>query len=64
MPYEIKAIEVPSTDNIHTLKGLIYIPQGEIKGIFHIVHGMCEYIGRYDHIFFRRCREGLCLLRL
>lgn len=58
MPYEIKAIEVPSTDNIHTLKGLIYIPQGEIKGIFHIVHGMCEYIGRYDHIFSAVAERG------
>ncbi len=58
MPYEIKAIEVPSTDNIHMLKGLIYIPQGEIKGIFHIVHGMCEYIGRYDHIFSAVAERG------
>lgn len=58
MPYEIKAIEVPSTDNIHTLKGVIYIPQGEIKGIFHIVHGMCEYIDRYDHIFSAVAEKG------
>lgn len=51
MSYEIRYIEVRSTDNIHMLKGLLYIPNDEIKGIFHIVHGMCEYIGRYEHIF-------------
>ena len=34
MTHKIKAIEVSSTDNIHTLKGIIYIPDGEIKGIF------------------------------
>lgn len=58
MSYEIKKIEVQSTDNIHTLKGLIYIPDGEIKGIFHIVHGMCEYIERYSHVFSALAEEG------
>lgn len=58
MSYEIKSIEIGSTDNIHTLKGLIYIPEGEIKGIFHIVHGMCEYINRYDHIFSAVAERG------
>ncbi len=51
MEYEIKAISIPSTDNIHTLQGKIFIPKGEIKGLFHLVHGMTEYIDRYDHIF-------------
>ena len=61
MSYEIKKIEVLSTDNIHTLKGLIYIPDGEIKGIFHIVHGMCEYIERYSHVFSALAEEGYVL---
>ena len=43
--------QVLSSDGVHTLKGIIYIPTGEIKGIFHLVHGMTEYIGRYDGIF-------------
>ena len=25
-----------------------YLPEGEAKGIFQIVHGMCEYKERYD----------------
>lgn len=50
MAYEIRALSVPSTDNIHTLQGKIFIPDGEIKGLFHIVHGMTEYIDRYDHL--------------
>ena len=58
MSYEIKAIEVQSTDNIHTLKGIIYIPEGDIKGIFHLVHGMCEYIERYAHIFAALAERG------
>ncbi len=58
MTHKIKAIEVSSTDNIHTLKGIIYIPDGEIKGIFHLVHGMCEYIGRYAHVFAALAEKG------
>ncbi len=50
MDFEIKALEVKSTDNIHTLKGKIYIPNGDIKGLFQIVHGMTEYVDRYDHL--------------
>ena len=51
MSFEIKTLEVKSTDNIHTLRGKIFIPNGEIKGLFHLVHGMTEYIDRYDHLF-------------
>lgn len=43
---------VPSTDGIHDLVGRVYLPDGypdvSPKGLFHVVHGMTEYIGRYD----------------
>ncbi len=58
MSFEIKALEVKSTDNIHTLRGKIYIPKGEIKGLFHLVHGMTEYIDRYDHLFSYLAENG------
>ncbi|MBQ3058042.1 MAG: lysophospholipase [Clostridia bacterium] len=58
MSYEIKALEVKSTDNIHTLRGKIYIPSGEIKGLFHLVHGMTEYIDRYDHLMSFLAKNG------
>jgi alpha-beta hydrolase superfamily lysophospholipase len=51
MEYEIRTLPLRSTDNIHTLMGKIYIPKGELKGLFHIVHGMTEYIDRYEHLF-------------
>ncbi len=50
MSFEIKELKVQSSDNIHTLTGLLYIPEGEIKGLLHIVHGMTEHIERYDHL--------------
>ncbi len=39
---------VLSSDGVHSLKGKIYLPEGEIKGYYQIVHGMAEHIGRYD----------------
>ncbi|MBQ3490174.1 MAG: lysophospholipase [Clostridia bacterium] len=39
--------EIPSSDGIHTLRGMIYLPEAP-KGILQIVHGMAEHIGRYE----------------
>ncbi len=62
MSIEIKKIKVPSSDGIHALAGIIYIPDIEIKGIFHIVHGMTEHIGRYSRIMTDLCMLGyLCI---
>ncbi len=58
MSFEIKEMTVKSTDNIHTLVGRIYIPEGEIKGVLHIVHGMTEYIERYDHLMSAIAESG------
>ena len=52
---------VMSSDKKHTLAGHIYIPDvpgGEIKGLFHVVHGMCEHIGRYDEFMRKIADEG------
>ena len=57
MAVEVKEREFPSTDGIHTLKGKMYIPEGQPKGIFHLVHGMTEHIGRYD-AFLREMAEA------
>ena len=41
------SMNVPSTDGIHTLRGIVYLPD-EPKGIVQISHGMVEHIARYD----------------
>ena len=38
---------VPSTDGVHTLRGVVFRPEGKPVGILQVVHGMTEYIGRY-----------------
>lgn len=47
---EIKSFPCPSSDGIHTLQGVVYLPEGDAKGYFQIAHGMTEHIGRYDRI--------------
>lgn len=41
---------VLSSDGEHELAGLVYMPDGEPKGYFHMVHGMTEYIARYGKL--------------
>lgn len=43
-----KNFSVLSSDGVHNLSGVVYLPEGEIKGLFHVVHGMTEHIARYD----------------
>jgi alpha-beta hydrolase superfamily lysophospholipase len=47
---------VPSSDGVHTLAGWVYIPVKQPVGILHVLHGMTEYIGRYD-TFMREMAE-------
>ncbi len=49
---------VPSSDKIHNLAGVVFLPEGEVKGIFHIVHGMTEHIGRYEKIMTNLAAQG------
>ena len=48
MHYTVLYKKVLSSNGKNMLAGKVYLPEGEIKGYFHIVHGMTEYIGRYD----------------
>ncbi len=62
MKFEIKQKKILSSDNKNTLSGIMYIPDGDIRGIFHLVHGMTEYIGRYEPLFENLAAAGyLCV---
>ena len=41
-------ISFPSADGKTTIHGVFWEPQGEVKGVLQLVHGMQEYIMRYD----------------
>lgn len=50
MGFKRQEKKVLSSDGKNTLSGVVYIPDGEIKGLFHLVHGMTEYIDRYTEL--------------
>ncbi|MCF0141359.1 MAG: alpha/beta hydrolase [Mogibacterium sp.] len=39
----------PSCDGMTTIHGIKWEPEGEPKAVLQIVHGMTEYLDRYDH---------------
>ena len=41
-------ISYPSADGSSTIAAKLWLPQGELRGIVQLVHGMCEHIERYD----------------
>ena len=49
---------VPSCDGIHTLSGVIYLPEGNPKGYFQVAHGMTEHIARYDAFLSEMAQAG------
>lgn len=53
-------LSVLSSDGVHHLAGWVYLPQGEPRAYYHVVHGMEEHIGRYDAFMRRMAQEG-CL---
>lgn len=55
---KVIAKEVLSSDKEHQLKGKIYIPEGRARGFLHVVHGMTEYIDRYDSFMREMAQEG------
>lgn len=40
----------PSADQIHEIHAIEWLPQGQPRGVIQIVHGVAEYIDRYDHL--------------
>ncbi len=55
---EKKIFRVPSSDGVHNLVGVVYLPDGEAKGLFQVVHGMTEHIARYDRFLSDIAKNG------
>ncbi|MBQ8568954.1 MAG: alpha/beta hydrolase [Oscillospiraceae bacterium] len=47
-----------SADGIHEIAYYKYIPDGKIKGIVQLLHGMCEYAERYEPFISFLCENG------
>lgn len=58
MNVTVKKTTVLSCDGVHRLAGVVYIPDAEPKGIFQVVHGMTEHVGRYEEFMRYIASEG------
>ena len=58
MSYKIIEKRVLSSNKKNNLVGKVYLPEGEIKGYFHVVHGMTEHIERYDSFMAELAENG------
>ena len=56
---QIRELNTPSTDGIHSLYVKVYEPQKPFSGILQVVHGMTEYIGRYDAFMRAAAERGI-----
>lgn len=48
-----------SRDGIHKIHAVRYIPDGEIRYMVQIIHGMEEHMGRYDEFASFLCEHGI-----
>lgn len=55
---EKKVFSVASSDGIHPLSGVVYLPSGEARGLFQVVHGMTEHMARYDKFLSDVAEQG------
>ncbi|MDD2957097.1 MAG: alpha/beta fold hydrolase [Lachnospiraceae bacterium] len=46
---EVRHFTYPSADGVTKIHAIEWIPEGELRGILQISHGMLEFIDRYDH---------------
>lgn len=58
MSYTVIDKKVLSSNNKNQLVGKVYLPAGEIKGYFHVVHGMTEHIARYESFMSELAENG------
>ncbi|MCF2596748.1 alpha/beta hydrolase [Pseudoflavonifractor phocaeensis] len=47
---EPREFSYPSSDGNHTVHAMEWLPQGQPRAVVQIVHGVAEYVGRYDHV--------------
>ena len=56
--------KVLSSNGKNMLSGKVYLPDGDIKGYFHVVHGMTEHIARYDSFMSLMAEQGYLVCKL
>ena len=63
MAVKKQELKVLSCDGVHKLAGVVFLPAKEPIGFFQVVHGMTEYIGRYERFMIDMAERGKILSR-
>ncbi len=53
---------IQSSDKKHILHGITWTPEGEIRAAIQLVHGMVEFIDRYDDFAKYLCSQGIAVI--
>lgn len=53
---------LPSSTGRDTLHAILWLPEGEVRGILQISHGMIEHIGRYDRFAKFMAEKGFAVV--
>ena len=57
-----KDFTYPSKDGRTGIHAMEWIPEGEVKAVLQIAHGMVEFIGRYDRFGTFLASQGICVV--
>ena len=52
----------PSKDGKTGIHAIEWIPEGDVKAVLQIAHGMVEFIGRYDRFGSWLSEQGICVV--
>ena len=58
MAIKKQELKVLSCDGVHKLAGVVFLPAKAPVGFFQVVHGMTEYIGRYEKFMIDMAERG------
>lgn len=57
-----ETLYIPSADKKHSLHTVIWQPEGDIVAAVQLVHGMVEYINRYEAFAEHLCESGIAVI--
>ena len=62
VPANYSNFTFPSADGVHDIHCSLWLPEGQPKGVIQLVHGISEYVDRYDHMarFFTAQGYAVC----
>ncbi len=61
MPCRTEYFEMTSSNQKSRVACRLYLPDGDIKAVLQLCHGMCEYTARYEGFAEAMCKNGIAV---